>query len=155
MVELPDNKKLGRLAGAMLADAAFVFAEASDSFAPEDKALLLARIALTCSERWELMVATETELAESLAANLLGIEEGAAEAKTSCADALAEWTNIFAGSLAVECVGGEPLRLGLPVVTAEARVKADVFFSKASRRANLVTEDGHHLAIGLRTLEAA
>jgi hypothetical protein len=155
MVELPDNEKLGLLAGGVLADAAFVFAEASESFSPKGKSVLFARISLTSTERWELMVIAESDLAKALAANLLGIDDDAEEAERSGPDALAEWTNIFAGSLAVECVSSQPFRIGLPTVTAEASLRASALMTNTLRRANLVTENGHHVAIGLRPLEAA
>ena len=154
MVELPDNQRLGLMAGMLLAEAAFVFAEASESFAPKGKALFLARISLKCTEPWELMVVAEAELAKSLAANLLGIDDESEEAQKSCAEALGEWANIFAGSIAFECKGGkEPCQIGIPVVTAEAGVKASALLGKAFRRANLVTETGQHMAVALRALE--
>jgi hypothetical protein len=156
VLELPNNDQLGGLAGKLLADAAFVFAEASEAFAPQGTTLYFARVSLTCAERWELMVVAEAALAKTLAANLLGIEEDAEEAHRSCAEALGEWANIFAGSVAVECKGGEDVcRIGIPEVTAEAGVKASAFLAKAFRRANLVTETGQHMAVALRALETA
>ncbi len=156
MAELLDNRRLGSLAQSLLAEAAFVFAEASDSFSPKGKALLFASIPLNCGERWELMVAAESELAKALAANLLGIEEDSDEANKSGTEALAEWANILAGAVAAECKGtSEPCQIGLPSVSAEAGVKASALLTKSLRRANLVTESGHHMAIGLRPLEAA
>jgi len=153
MRDLPSNEKLVTLAGTLLADAAFVFADPSEAFAPSEKALYFARIALTCSESWELLVVAEAELARSLAANLLGIEEESIEAGTSSGEALGELANILAGSLAIEFVG--PTRIGLPTVSIEPGVKASALLGKATRRANLVTEAGQHLAVALRPLEVA
>ena len=66
------------------------------------------------------------------------------------------WANILAGAVAAECKGtSEPCQIGLPSVSAEAGVKASALLTKSLRRANLVTESGHHMAIGLRPLEAA
>jgi hypothetical protein len=156
MVELPNNEQLGVLAGALLADAAFVFAEPSPSFSPKGKTLFLARISLISDEPWELMVVAEAELARSLAANLLGIEEESEEAQKACGEALGEWANIFAGTVALECKGGNAAcQIGIPAVTAEAGVKASAFLGKALRRANLVTETGQHMAVALRVWEAA
>jgi hypothetical protein len=154
MVELPNNQRLEQLAGTLLADAAFVFAEPSGSFAPKAKALYFARISLTCTETWELMVVSDLELAKALAANLLGIEEESDEAQKASSEALAEWVNILAGSIAVECKdGNEAFRIGIPVVTTEPGVKANALLGKASHRANLITETGQSMAVALRLLE--
>jgi len=156
MVEVPDNRRLGALAGKLLADAAFVFAEPSSGFDPKNKSLYLAKIALTSSERWELLVLADGDLAKALAANLLGIDEESEEAQKSSPEALGEWANIVAGSVAAECKGIKgPCRIGIPVVTAEPSVRAAACMCRAVRRANLVTENGQHLAIALRPAEAS
>lgn len=153
MPDLPSSQRLGTLAGALLADAAFVFADPSETFAPSGNALYLARIALTCSESWELLLVAEAELAMALAANLLGIEEDSDEARSSSGEALGELANILAGSVAIECTG--PTRIGIPVITSELGVKATALLASAPRRANLVTETGQHVAVALRPLEPA
>jgi hypothetical protein len=147
MADVPDNRRLEVLAETLLADAAFVFAEASQSFAPKGNGLYLGKVTITCAEAFELLVVAEIELAKSLAANLLGIEEESEEALRSSADAVGEWVNILAGSLAVECEG--PCRIGIPVVTTETGAKAGMFLGRAFRRANLITENGQYMAVGL------
>jgi len=156
MIDVPDNRRLGMLANALLADAAFVFAEPSAAFAPKAKPLFAARVTLSCGESLELLVVVEAELAKSLAANLLGIEEDSDEAQASSGEALGEWANILAGSLAAECKGGQsPPTIGIPVVSSETLAKAAVLLGKATRRANLVTETGQQLVVAVRPLETA
>jgi hypothetical protein len=153
MTDLPGNQKLGMLAGTLLADAAFIFADPSEAFSPSGTSLYLARIVLKFSESWELLLVAEAELARSLAANLLGIDEESDEARSSSGEALGELANILAGSLVMECKG--PTQIGIPTVSSEVGVKAVALLGMASRRANLVTETGQHFAVGLRPLEAA
>jgi CheY-specific phosphatase CheX len=140
----------------LLADAAFVFAETSESFVPKGKSLLVATVSLTATEVWELLVVAESEFAKLLAANLLGIEETSDEARVSAIEALGEWVNILAGAVAVECKGGnQTFQIGIPAVVAEGGESAGAALDKAFRRVNLITDSGQQLAVALRPLEAA
>lgn len=151
MAELLDARRLGALAEHLLSDAAFVFAEPSPGFVAKGDSLYLAKIELNSGERWDLLVLSDEELARSLAANLLGIEEESEDAQTSSSAALAEWANMVAGSVAAEWhLGQTPCRIGIPVVTREPVPAAVACLDRAVRCANLVTEHGQHLAIALR-----
>lgn len=156
MTEMPDQDTLSMLAATLLADATFVFAETSTDFTPRGSSLVVAAITLTCGEPWQLVVVAEPALAQCLAANLLGIDEDAPEAAASAASALGEWVNMLAGAVALECKGGEgACRIGLPAVTPTTPSEGEQLLARASRRANLVTESGHHLAAALQAQEAA
>jgi hypothetical protein len=156
MRDVLDNERLALLSSTLLADAAFVFAEPSAAFTPKNATLPVARIALICSSPLELLVVAEAELAQALAANLLGIEEDSAEAKSSAGPALGEWANMLAGSLAGEhMVDSAPARIGIPSISTASVADAGSLLAKAIRRANLVTETGQHMVIALRPMEAA
>jgi hypothetical protein len=153
MADVLDNRRLELLSQTLLADAAFVFVEASASFAPRSKALYLGKVSITCTRAFELVVVIEAELAQSLAANLLGIEEDSEEASKSRADAVGELVNILAGSVALECEG--PCSIGIPAVTATPGATANATLDRALRRVNLVTENDQHLAVALASLGTA
>ncbi len=153
MADVLDNRRLGLLSQTLLADAAFVFVETSASFAPKSRTLYLGTVSITCARAFELAVVIEAELAQSLAANLLGIEEDSEEAFESRADAVGELVNILAGSVALEC--GSPCSIGIPVVTANAGARAGAAIDRALRRVSLVTENDQHLAVALCCLGAA
>jgi hypothetical protein len=156
MSDVLDNERLALLASALLADAAFVFAEPSKAFTPQKAPLETARIALICSSSLELLVVAEADLARSLAANLLGIEEDSEEAQSSAGAALGEWANMLAGSLAVaHMVDQGAASIGIPAICTASASAAGVALGKAVRRANLVTETGQHMVVALRPLEAA
>lgn len=154
MSDALDSERLALLSSTLLADAAFVFAGPSTAFTPKSSALHVAQIALTCSRALELLVVAEPDLAQALAANLLGIDEDSDEARSSAELALGEWANMLAGSLVVgDMVDSAPARIGIPSISSASVTAVDLLLGKSIRRADLVTETGQHMVIALRPLE--
>ena len=98
---------LARTLGQVLEEAAFVFGEATDDPPPLCGPVLQARLAYDGDHQGELVLAAPHELAATLAANLLGEEEGGAAMTGDDADAVGELLNMIAGSLLVELHGPE------------------------------------------------
>jgi hypothetical protein len=150
MTRTPSSESLSRTIIALLADAAFVFAEPTATSLPATGNSLVARLSLARGESWELCVCVQDKLGDVLAANLLGTESESGEARVAAADAVGELANILAGALAVELFGTDVVcQIGIPMTTAESGRVANERLAKASCRANLLTEEGYALAVAL------
>jgi hypothetical protein len=150
MASVPSSELLSRSVIALLADAAFVFAEPSAAPMPANGSPLVARLTMEHGETWELCVCVQDKLGDMLAANLLGTESETGEARAAAADAVGELANILAGGLAVELFGKEVVsRIGIPVVAIETGRAAGDCLAKATCRTNLLTEEGYTLAVAL------
>ena len=150
MASVPSAELLSRRVIALLADAAFVFAEPSAAPMPTAGNSLVARLTLEHGETWELCVCVQDKLGDMLAANLLGTESETGEARAAASDAVGEMANILAGGLAVELFGKDVVsRIGIPAVAIESGRAASERLAKATCRANLLTEEGYALAVAL------
>jgi hypothetical protein len=150
MASAPSSESLARTVSALLADAAFVFAEPTGASPPSEESPLVARLTMEHGEIWELCVCLQDKLGEVLAANLLGTESDSGEARAAAADATGELANILAGALAVELFGKDVVcRIGIPVVTVENGRAVAARLAQSTCRANLLTEEGYALAVGL------
>ena len=135
---------------ALLADAAFVFAEPAANPLPTHENPLVARLTIEHGETWELCVCAQDKLGQMLAANLLGTESESDEARDSAADAVGELANILAGALAVNLFGKDVVcQIGIPVVAIEAGRLAEDHLTHSTCRVNLLTEEGYGLAVAL------
>jgi hypothetical protein len=129
-----------------LEEAAFVLAE-PEADPPEFAGPVLeARIAYEGPERGELQLVTDRGLAATLAANLLGEEEG--EAFSSRAgDALGELLNMMVGAFVVRLFGAEArCKLGLPRVRELAAPEP---LPGAALGVHLVEEEGRRIDLRL------
>ena len=150
MASAPNSESLARSVIALLADAAFVFAEPTAAPLPASENPLVARLAMEHGETWELCVCVQDKLGQMLAANLLGTESDTGEARAAAADAVGELANILAGALAVELFGKDVVcRIGIPVVAVEGGRAVAARLAQSSCRANLLTEEGYALAVAL------
>ncbi len=150
MVNAPSSDALARTVSALLADAAFVFAEPSGASLPSGESPLVARLTMEHGESWELCLCLQDKLGEVLAANLLGTESDTGEARAAAADAVGELANILAGVLAVELFGKDVVcRIGIPTVAIESGRAAAARLAQSTCRTNLVTEEGYALAVAL------
>jgi hypothetical protein len=146
----PSTESLSRTLIALLADAAFIFAEATSTPIPANENPLVARLTLEHGETWELCVCVQDKLGDMLAANLLGTESETGEARAAAADAAGELANILAGALAVELFGKDVIsRIGIPVVATESGRAVGERLAKSTCRANLLTEEGYALSVAL------
>ena len=150
MRSLPDSEALSRIVIALLADAAFVFAEPASAAMPSNEDPLVARLTIEHGETWELCVCVQGDLGSMLAANLLGTESESSEAHAAASDAVGEMTNILAGALSVEIFGKDVVcHIGIPVVAVEPGRTLASRLAKSACRANLVTEEGYLLSVAL------
>jgi hypothetical protein len=140
------SEVLARSLSHTLEEAAFVFAEVTDSppaLEPED--LIEARLTYYGPHEGELVLASTVSFAATLAANLLGEDEGGADVVGDDQDAIGELLNMIAGGLVVALFDDAPCRLGLPRVH---RVTPDEYgrnLAKADAVATLVEEEGRRI----------
>ncbi|MFL5264646.1 MAG: chemotaxis protein CheX [Anaeromyxobacteraceae bacterium] len=136
--------------GRMLEEAAFVFAEATTVPPPHAAALVEARLGYAGPQRGELTLVAPASLAATLAANLLGEDEGGASTTGDDEDAIGELLNMIAGVVVVELFGEDAAcQLGLPRVRrigpdAHARTLAT-----ATAAATMVEEEGRRIDLAL------
>jgi len=146
----PSSDALSRAVIALLADAAFVFAEPTTAPMPAGDNPLVARLTLELGERWELYVCVQEKLGQMLAANLLGTESETGEARAAASDAVGELANILAGALAVDLFGKSVVcKIGIPTVAIEPARAVGERLAKSACRVNLETEEGYALAVAL------
>ena len=150
MASAPSSDALSRAVIALLADAAFVFAEPTTAPMPAGENPLVARLTLELGERWELCVCVQDKLGQVLAANLLGTESETGEARAAASDAVGELANILAGALAVDLFGKSVVcKIGIPTVAIEPARAVGERLAKSACRVNLETEEGYALAVAL------
>ena len=107
---------LARATCEVLEEAAFLFAAPSPSPPPADQPLVVARLPVFSDPTSWLVLAVPPSVAEEIAANLLGLDQGAPEASQSMNDAVGEILNIIGGTLLSQSSPAAALRLGTPEV---------------------------------------
>lgn len=141
---------LAQALGRTLEEAAFVFAEPTEDPPPFDDDVIAARLAYSGAHAGELLLASPHALAATLAANLLGEDEGGASVTGDDLDAVGEILNMIAGSLVVELFGPEAgCKLGLPRVE---RVSSQAYcreLARAHAAASLVEEEGRRIDLSV------
>jgi hypothetical protein len=151
MLELPSVAWLTEIVAGILADAAFMFVEATDERDWQGAEFLCARLALEHGESVELVLRADVALGPTLAANLLGTEADSDEARVSAGAALGELANMVAGAVAVEVFGHESIcHIGIPEVAVGSGLVSSPTPEPPSCKTIVLTEEGHHLAVMLR-----
>lgn len=137
---------LAELLGRTLEEAAFVFAEPADGDGVMDETLLEARLAYAGPHQGELVLTAPRSFAATLAANLLGEDEGGTAATGDDEDALGELLNMIAGALVDEIFPpGDRCLLGLPRVGRAAPLAHARALASAHASATLVDEQGRRI----------
>ncbi len=148
----PSPELLATILGSTLEEAAFVFAEVAERPPPFPGDVIEARLAYSGSHDGELLLAASPELAATLAANLLGEEEGGAGVTGDDFDAMGELLNMLAGTLAVEMFGPDQrCKLGLPRVERVTAERHLASLSAASAAAVLQEEEGRRIDLSVTT----
>jgi CheY-specific phosphatase CheX len=88
-----------------LEEAAFVYFEPGEASPEADGPVLEARLRYAGDHEGELRLAVSESFASTLAANMLGEEEGGAEVTGDDRDAVGELLNMIAGALVLEVFG--------------------------------------------------
>jgi hypothetical protein len=139
-----------------LEEAAFVFAEPTEAPPSFEGEVIEARLAYSGGHAGELLLASPPDLAGTLAANLLGEEEGGASVTGDDLDALGEVLNMLAGSLVLELFGPEAgSKLGLPLVRSVSAAEHGRNLAKAHAVATLVEEEGRRIDISVTVTAGA
>lgn len=135
-----------------LEEAAFVFTEEAEAPPPAlGERAIAARITFAGPGEGELTLTTSAALAATLAANLLGEDEGGAEVVGDDEDAVGEVLNMIAGAWAVEAFGDEvPCRLGLPRVAWVTKEEHAAALAAADATATLLDEEGRRIDLSGR-----
>jgi len=156
MTAEPSAELLADTLGRTLEEAAFVFAERDEAGAPLDDALLEARLAYVGPHEGELSLSAPRSFAATLAANLLGEDEGGAAATGDDEDAMGELLNMVAGAWVAE-VFGDSARclLGLPRVRAVDAAERAGALAAADVAATLVEEEGRRIDLSLHLARGA
>jgi hypothetical protein len=140
------REMLAEVLGRMLEEAAFLFAESVDDPPPHAGTLIEARLGYLGEHDGELALVAPAGLAATLAANLLGEDEGGASATGDDEDAMGELLNMIAGTLAVELFGEESTcQLGLPRVRRILPEAHERSLAEACAVATLVEEEGRRI----------
>ena len=134
-----------------LEEAAFVFVEETTADPEVEGTVIEARLTFSGPKEGELVLACHEDLAATLAANLLGEDEGGAAVVGDDEDALGEMLNMIAGSLVVSLFGHETsCRLGLPRVRSLSAVEHEKGLGQADAVARLLEEEGRRIDLAAR-----
>jgi hypothetical protein len=140
---------LGETLGSTLEEAAFVFAELQGEPPPFPGKALEARITYSGPHQGELRLVADAGLAATLAANLLGEEEGAATAARA-GDAVGELLNMVVGVWVVRLFGEDTrCKLGVPRVREVSAAEAGARAPQTTCAASLVEEEGRRIDLSL------
>ncbi len=137
---------LAQALGRTMEDAAFVFAEATSEPPPFDGDVIEARLTYVGTHAGELLLATPATFAATLAANLLGEDEGGASVTGDDLDAVGELLNMIAGKVAVDLFGPDaPCKLGLPRVQRVRAEQHERALATAQAATTMVEEEGRRI----------
>lgn len=142
---------LAQSLGRTLEEAAFVFAEPACDPPPFVGDVIEARLAYSGAHSGELLLAAPHDLAATLAANLLGEDEGGSSAAGDDLDAVGELLSMIAGSLVLELFGPEAgCQLGLPQARRVSAEEHGLELAGAHAVACLVEEEGRRIDLSVR-----
>ncbi len=149
-VEL-SRELLAATLGQSLEEAAFVFAEDTGEPPPFEEGVIEARLSFAGKEEGELLLAVAPRFASTLAANLLGEDEGGAAATGDDQDAVGELLNMIAGTFVVEVYGLDTAcKLGLPRVAQAASDDHERAIAGAHVASTMVDENGNRIDLAVR-----
>jgi len=151
----PTSDLLAETLGSTLEEAAFVFVEPRSRPPPFPAKVLEARIGYAGPSSGELFLVADSSMAATLAANLLGEDEGEATASRG-SDALGELLNMVVGALVMRLFGeGARCRLGVPRVREVRASEHQARLLAAACTAHLVEEEGRRIDLSLAAGDAA
>jgi hypothetical protein len=148
-VSEPSAEALAETLGQTLEEAAFIFTEPQERPPPFRGDVIEARIDYRGPHAGELLLTADGSLASTLAANLLGEEEGEASAARA-PDAVGELLNMVLG-IWVQRLFGDQVRcaLGVPKIGRRSAGEASGPPAGATCAAHLVEEQGRRIDLAL------
>ncbi len=145
----PTSELLAESLGEMLEEAAFIFTEPQAEPPAFPGKALEARIGYQGPHTGELRLVADAALAATLAANLLGEDEGDAT-KGRAGDAVGELLNMFVGVWVVKLFGEQNrCKLSVPQVRELGSAEASAAVKGAACAAHLVEEEGRRIDVSL------
>ncbi|HEV8550168.1 MAG TPA: chemotaxis protein CheX [Polyangiaceae bacterium] len=139
--------ELALLAQSTFADTAFLLTELADDPAALAESRVCVEIAFDGELKGRLVLAATELLAAELAADMLCVERGHADAALHARGALAELANVFAGVLLPRVFGERGAwKLGLPRLRA---AEPGIFAGERSRAVTLVSDSGQPIRVEL------
>jgi hypothetical protein len=139
-----------------LEESAFVFLEPADEHWDPGAGSIEATLEYSAEHRAELRLATSEAFAATVAANMLGEEEGGADLTGDDEDAIGELLNMMAGWIAAELFGRHArCTLGIPRVR---RIGIGEQLEAAAAAGTIVTmadEEGRRIQLSSRWIGAA
>lgn len=145
----PTDELLAASLGEILEEAAFIFTEPLDAPPPFEGQALEARIGYQGPHTGELRLVADAGLAATLAANLLGEDEGEAT-RGKAGEAVGELLNMFVGVWVVKLFGQQSrCKLGVPRVRELPAAEAGTRPRDAACAASLVEEEGRRIDVSL------
>ena len=133
-----------------LEEAAFVFCERSDAPADVEEPLIEAALTIAGDHAGELRLVVSETFASTLAANMLGEEEGGAAVTGDDEDAVGELLNMIAGAAALEMFGRYArCTLGVPRVRRVSASAHREALAAADSLATLVDGEGQRIDVSL------
>jgi chemotaxis phosphatase CheX-like protein len=137
---------LTQVLGEVLQDAAYVFAEPVEGPASWPEPVVSARIAFESVRGGTLRLTAAPGVAAEIAANMLGVDPGDAEAQSHGRAALAEVLNVIGGAFVTRYFGtAVPSQLGLP----SAEILAEPPAGRTTAAALVVAESGEPVLLEL------
>ncbi|MCK6548170.1 chemotaxis protein CheX [Myxococcota bacterium] len=133
----PDAAVLTRVASSVLADGAFMLTEPAETPLAAEDALVFA-VPFRASVSGCVLFEAPIDLGFEMMSNL---DDDTSDLQLGALDAMREMTNILAGALMPELFGDEVVELGVPSGPGEPVPPG------SSMRTDLVTDEGHHLAV--------
>jgi CheY-specific phosphatase CheX len=136
----------------ILQEAAFVFAEPSESSGWEDESLLVARLGFKGPASGEMILSCNQSMATDFAANLLGVDPDDPDAVMRGSDALGEMLNIVGGTLLANWFGvNGDFEMEIPsVVELKTEAYTDQI-KEFSLWLPLETDDGERIDVAVRS----
>ena len=139
-----------------LEEAAFVFLEPSDGAWDPAAPILEATLEYAAGHRAELRLAVPVAFAATLAANMLGEEEGGADLTGDDEDAIGELLNMMAGAIAAQLFGRQArCTLGIPRVRRIGLDEHRRALRAARTLVTMVDEEGRPVQLGARRIGTA
>lgn len=147
------NDELAVLAASTFADTAFLLTEPTSDEQPWSDEWVSAVIGFEAHVSGRLVIAAPRSVAAQVAADMLCLEPGAAEAVAQAGAAVAELANVLGGVLVAQLFGSTgKWQLGLPKIT---QIEPAVAPGERASRVTLLNEMGQPIRVEVVLADAA
>lgn len=152
----PSTELLASVLVRTLEEAAFVFLEPAEDDRLPGAPIIEATLEYSAERRAELRLAASEEFAATLAANMLGEEEGGEHVTGDDEDAIGELLNMVAGSIAAEVFGRYArCTLGIPQIRRIGGEEYQRVVAACHASVTMADEAGRRVRLSSRWIGAA